>query len=83
MVKVLEFGAQKYDRHNWKKGLPVTQICESMMRHLFAVLNGEDKDPESGISHTGHILCNAMFLSHMLANRPDMDDREKKEKEDE
>jgi len=74
MVLVLEFGAKKYDAHNWKKGLPVTKIAESMMRHLFALLAGEDKDPESGIEHTGHILCNAMFLSRMMTEKK-WDDR--------
>ena len=28
MVRVLEFGAEKYDAHNWKKGLSVTEICD-------------------------------------------------------
>lgn len=76
MVKVLEFGAKKYDAHNWKKGLPITKICESMLRHTFALLNGEDVDPESGIEHTGHILCNAMFLSDMMQKK-EWDDRYK------
>jgi hypothetical protein len=79
MVRVLEFGAKKYSRSNWKKGLPTTEICESMLRHTFAYLQGEDNDPESGISHIGHIQCNAMFLGHMQKNRPDMDTRDKKE----
>lgn len=74
MIEVLEFGAKKYDAHNWKKGLKTTGICESMLRHIYAYLAGEDKDPDSGIHHVGHILCNAMFLSHMV-NREDMDDR--------
>jgi hypothetical protein len=65
MVKVLEFGAKKYSADNWKKGLNTNEITESMMRHLFAYLRGEDIDPESGLPHTGHIMCNAMFLSYV------------------
>ena len=65
MVKVLEFGAKKYSADDWKKGLNTNEITESMMRHLFAYLRGEDIDPESGLPHTGHIMCNAMFLSYM------------------
>lgn len=80
MVKVLEFGATKYAPHNWKKGLEVSKLTESLMRHLFAMLNGEDIDPESGCSHIGHIQCNAMFLAYNLKHHPDLDDRYKPEK---
>ena len=64
MVKVLMFGAKKYDAHNWKKGLDRDEILESMMRHLAAIIDGEENDPESGISHMGHIMCNAMFYQY-------------------
>ncbi len=75
MVQVLEFGANKYAPHNWRKGLPYTKVCESMLRHIYAFMDGQDKDPESGLHHVGHILCNAMFLSNMVRNRADLDDR--------
>jgi hypothetical protein len=77
MVKVLEFGANKYSDNNWKKGLKTTEIAESLMRHLFTYLQGEDIDTESNLSHTGHILCNAMFLAYMMKNKPEFDSREK------
>ncbi len=79
MVRVLEFGAKKYSPHNWKKGLPITEIIDSMMRHLVAFSNGENIDPESGISHIGHLGCNYMFLSYMIQNKPELDNRYKKE----
>ena len=75
MVRVLEFGATKYEPFNWMKGLSVTEICESLKRHLDAFMEGEDNDPESGLSHIGHIQCNALFLSWMMENRKDLDDR--------
>ncbi len=78
MVKVLEFGAKKYDDHNWKKGLKTTEVAESLLRHLTAYLNGEDNDKETGLPHTGHILCNAMFLSHMHEFKKEFDTRYKK-----
>ena len=65
MVRVLEFGSVKYSRDNWKKGMPINEICDSLMRHLVAYMDGEELDPESGLSHIGHIQCNAMFLSYM------------------
>jgi Domain of unknown function (DUF5664) len=79
MVKVLQFGETKYSRHNWKKGLKTTEIIESLLRHTFSLLNGEDNCSESGLSHVGHIQCNAMFLAYMLKHRPDLDTREKTE----
>ena len=75
MVQVLEFGAKKYTPFNWKKGLPYTGTINSMLRHIYAFLHGEDIDPESGIAHTGHIMCNAMFLSHYFEQMKNMDDR--------
>jgi hypothetical protein len=75
MVKVLEFGAIKYSVDNWKKGLPVKSIIDSLLRHTVSYLNGEDIDPESQLPHVDHIMCNAMFLSYMYKNRPDMDNR--------
>lgn len=63
MIEVLEFGAKKYAPDNWKKGLDKKEILESMMRHLAALMDGESKDSESGISHMGHIMCNAMFYN--------------------
>ena len=64
MVEVLEFGAQKYAPDNWKKGLNKKEILDSAMRHLTAVIDGEEIDPESGKSHIGHLMCNAMFYSY-------------------
>lgn len=75
MVRVLEFGANKYGNKNWQKGLPVMEICESLKRHLDAFMEGEDNDKESGISHIGHIQCNAMFLQWMVENKPQLDNR--------
>lgn len=75
MVRVLEFGAEKYEIDNWKKGLPYTEVCESLMRHLFAFLEGEDNDYESGLHHVDHLLANALFLSWLIENKPEMDNR--------
>tara|TARA_R110000851_G_scaffold160786_1_gene304084 strand:+ start:9975 stop:10316 length:342 start_codon:yes stop_codon:yes gene_type:complete len=75
MVHVLMFGAQKYDSWNWVKGLKITEVADSLQRHLNAFIQGENDDPESKLSHVGHIMCNAMFISYMYLFKPDMDDR--------
>ncbi len=64
MVQVLEFGAKKYSEDNWKKPMDKKQILNSAMRHLIAMMNGEENDPESGLPHVGHLMCNAMFYSY-------------------
>ena len=64
LVKVLMFGADKYAPDNWKIGLDLEEIKESAMRHLTAMMNGEDLDPESGLSHAGHVMCNMMFYEY-------------------
>mgnify|MGYP003650735245 CR=1 FL=1 len=77
MVRVLEYGCKKYARNNWRKGMPVTQIIESMLRHTYKLLEGELVDPESGVEHVGHIQCNAMFLAYVLNEKPEFNDLEK------
>jgi hypothetical protein len=71
MVRVLEFGAAKYDDHNWQKGLKPVEILECMQRHLAALMDGETHDKESGLPHIGHILCNAMFHSYFTTVHPE------------
>jgi len=70
MIRVLEFGSKKYAPNNWMKKMDRTKILESTQRHLAALMDGEEIDPETGISHIGNLMCNAMFYSyHFVINK--------------
>jgi hypothetical protein len=63
VVKVLEFGAKKYARDNWKKVENAnTRYLAAAFRHLIHHNNGEAADPETGISHLAHATCCMLFL---------------------
>jgi hypothetical protein len=72
MMKAIEMN--KYPKDNWKKGLKVSNCFDSTMRHLLALQRGELIDPEDGLPHVGGLLANAMFISFMLKNKPELND---------
>lgn len=75
MVRVLMFGAEKYEADNWKKGYPIRRTYGSLMRHMVAFMEGENDDPESGLPHLGHAMCNLLFMQYMMDNMEEYDDR--------
>lgn len=74
-AKVMDFGKQKYDAHNWRKGFAWSRPLSAAMRHLMAFNDGEDKDPESGLSHLAHAACCIMFLLEFEKTHKELDDR--------
>lgn len=68
MLKVLEWGAEHYGFDNWKKGLHREEILESIQRHTIKLLNKEEVDTETGISHAAHIMCNTIFYLYHHRN---------------
>ena len=62
-VKVLTFGAQKYERNNWiHVDDGIRRYFDALQRHVWAWKMGEDIDPESGLHHLAHAMCCLMFL---------------------
>lgn len=63
VVKVLEYGANKYSPDNWKK-VPQMEIryYDAAMRHIDAYWKGEYLDEESGQPHLAHAVCCLLFL---------------------
>ena len=74
---VLAFGAQKYAEHNWRNGFDWSRPLSAAMRHITAFNAGEDRDPESGLSHLAHAACCIIFLLEFEKTHPHLDDRYK------
>ena len=62
VVKVLTYGAKKYDRFNWEK-VERHRYEAAALRHISAYMQGEKFDPETGINHMAHAVCSLMFLT--------------------
>ena len=64
MGKVFELGAKKYGRFNWRiHTVSATVYYDAAWRHLSAWFEGEDIDPESGVSHLAHVMaCMTILL---------------------
>ncbi len=75
VAAVLQFGANKYSANNWRSGFDWSRVIGAAMRHLTAFNGGEDKDPESGLSHLAHAACCLMFLLEFEKTHPELDDR--------
>ena len=73
--RVLTFGAKKYADHNWRGGFKYSRLLGALLRHTFAIIRGEDNDPESGLPHVDHLGCCWMFLSNHMKTKPELDDR--------
>lgn len=80
-ARVLAFGAKKYAKDNWKKGMAWSRCISAAMRHLLAYAGGEDLDPETGLSHMGHLMCCAMFLEEYRQTGTGTDDRKETKSE--
>ena len=76
-AKALSLGAGKYGPWNWRSTkVEVMTYLGAMQRHIAAVIEGEDIDPESGAHHLGHvaagcaIVLDARQCGTLVDNRP-------------
>ena len=69
----------EYERHNWRKGMPWMRIINSSLRHIEKFKEGEDIDPQFGLSHIDHALCCLCFLREWMSKENGEDDRWKGE----
>lgn len=74
-ARVFEFGAKKYDKWNWTKGIEYSRLIDATLRHVLALSQGEDKDSESNEYHEYHASCCLAMLNGMRYMHPELDDR--------
>lgn len=76
VAKVLDFGARKYDRYNWAKGMNYSRVLAAAKRHMAAWENRIDIDEEAGTNHLANAMVNLMFLlDYQLRDLTHLDDR--------
>ena len=69
-------GALKYGRHNYRAiGVRASVYYDAFMRHTMAWWEGEDIDPESGLSHITKALASLAVLRDAMWNDKWVDDR--------
>ena len=68
--EILAYGAAKYAEDSWKL-VPDAEkrYRAALLRHMAAILRGEDRDPESGRLHIDHVACNANFLQYLARHK--------------
>lgn len=69
-------GARKYRRHNYRiAGVRMSVYYDAAMRHLMAWWEGEDLDPDSGLSHITKALASLVVLRDAMIQGKCQDDR--------
>jgi hypothetical protein len=79
ILKVLWFGARKYDERNWEKGMNWSRPFDAMQRHMTVWWEGEATDSETGYSHLWHAGCCILFLIAYELRGKGTDDRPSKQ----
>lgn len=76
-AKVWAYGKRKYAAWNWCKGMDWDVPFACMMRHMSKWQQGEENDPESGLPHLAHAMCNLRMLTLFAKTYPEGDHRPK------
>lgn len=76
MAVGMQEGARKYGRHNYRAyGIRASVYYDATMRHLMAWWEGEDQDPDSGMSHITKAMTSLCVLRDAQINDMWTDDR--------
>lgn len=69
---VMRDGAEKYDEHNWRRGLHWSRLLRGAIGHISKTLIGEWYDPGTKLPHLAHAACCILFvLEYFLLSRVD------------
>jgi len=63
-------GAEKYDEHNWTKGIPVSRCITSLLRHVYQFIK-RDTDEDHGAAIIFNVMC---IMHYEEVGRTDLDD---------
>lgn len=74
-AKVWMYGKRKYAAWNWAKGMDWSIPLACALRHISAWQRGEEVDPESGLPHLAHAICNLRMLTLYSKTYKEGDDR--------
>lgn len=69
-------GARKYGRHNYRKsGVRASVYYDAVFRHMSQWWEGEDIDPDSGLSHITKAIASLVVLRDSMMQGNWIDDR--------
>ena len=69
LSKHYEAGAVKYEPRNWEKGIPLSVMLDSGIRHLFKYMDGQSDE-----DHLAAAAWNILGAMWMEEKRPDLQD---------
>lgn len=75
VARVYGYGAQKYDRDNWRKGYAWSLSLDALLRHIEQFRRGESVDTESGRQHLAHAAFHLFTLMEYDSKGLGTDDR--------
>lgn len=82
VAKAFNYGAKKYEKFNYTKGLEWLRYTDACQRHLESWKEFEDIDPESQNNHIDHAIASLMMLRENIHLNVGEDNRNKIYKND-
>ncbi len=69
MAERMNTNKGKYPKNNWQRPMDVEKLKQSMLRHVIAILRGEDADDGRELGHYESVALNAMMINYQLKNK--------------